>query len=144
MFFNKRPKKKKFVSHGMEIVLTTDFEEMNYEGYTAAYASNDFVVFTLKEPFELLGLDKNASIEQYIDIVVKANLDQHKVMKKVDSEKNCYASAYMNSDDGQTYIYHIYFFKSKDAFWTVQFATNSKNTFMFMDIKEWVKTVKFI
>jgi hypothetical protein len=47
-------------------------------------------------------------------------------------------------DDNETYRYISFIFKAEDAFWMVQFATNTKITDKYYsDIIKWAKSISF-
>ena len=131
-----------FSADGMEITLTDDFSESDVDPYTASYGSRDVVVFVLKETFE--GYPEMASLspEEYGVLWLEAN----ELTAEFTKENGLYTCVYefTNPKNKTTYTYRSFVFKSDDAFWTFQFATESEQAEeYFPQIYEWASSVKF-
>ena len=132
-----------FSSGGMSIVLTDEFEETPVDKYTATYGSRDVAVIALKEEFSLFEGFENYTLEQYANLVIENNNMSNTVIKNVDGLMG-FEYTYFNPETNKNYIYFSYVYKSNDAFWLVQFATEeNKATEYFDDIVMWANSVEF-
>lgn len=139
--------KKTFSSNGLEITLTKDFTDITeslQDVYAAAFETDTMVIFALKEPFSGLTDYKDLTVEKYMDLVSKANVQQNKIYKKCPClGDNCLVYDYYNDNDGQFYINISYFFESKDSFWIIQFMTIPSDALIYFEkIKEFVGTIR--
>ena len=135
-------KAKTFSYDGMSITLTEAFREAEYENMSAAYESKYVIVFVLKEPFTLLEGLEDLTLNEYADLLIQGN--GLNAQKKTVGENVMWEYDFTNPDDNKTYRYDSYAFKTKDAFWLIQFAAvknyserNSKT------ISGWAKSVSF-
>ncbi|NMD44505.1 MAG: hypothetical protein GYA88_03660 [Clostridiales bacterium] len=135
---------KVFSNSGMNITLTNEFEEFEYEGYTVCYASEEVAVFALKEAFaDYEGL-KDYTLEEYGEVILEVNKAHSPLeVRDIDGIKNI-TYTFNNPDTGDTYKYFTVLYKVSDAFWMVQFATFEeeypKHEEQFID---WAKMISF-
>lgn len=67
---------KTFTNQGLSITLTNKFYEKQHISVTSYYESNQMIVLVIKENFSQLsqlGVNKNSTIEQYLNLVIRAN-----------------------------------------------------------------------
>lgn len=136
---------KTFTIEGMQITLTDNFTEENYEEYTSCYDSKNVAVFTLKEDFSLFeGGGENYSIEEYADLVEKANGLSDDTLEYIKGIP-CLNYDFTNPDYNITYSNLTFLYKSDNAFWIVQF-TSEKNKFdeYSAQMAEWAESVIFL
>lgn len=138
---------KTFSEKGMNITLTTDFrisEEDEYsDKYTVCYESSKAIVLVLKEEFSLLPGASEYTLEEYGELVLKANNLTTTKIKDIEGMTGFEYEA-TSPDNNETYRYISFIFKAEDAFWMVQFATNTKITDKYYsDIIKWAKSISF-
>ena len=140
---NHTPKEKTFHSNGMNITLSEEFKETTVENYTVAYDSKDVAVFALKEPFTLVDGFEDNTLDQYADLVIQAN-GLSSVQKKTDDGLIWFEYDYTNPKTNETYRYFTYTYKTNDAFWLVQLATEKENVEKYAQkMAVWAKSVTF-
>ena len=139
----KKASPKTFSSQGMSITLTDEFEEKEVAGYTVSYDSKNVGVLALKEPFTLAEGISEKTVEEYRDLVIKAN-PSNSYEKKSDGGLLWLEYDFTNKSTNQTYHYHVYVFKSKDAFWSISIAALKENEQKYSSLfEEWAKSITF-
>ena len=143
LFSNKAPDIKTFSSNGMSITLTDEFKEDDVKNFTVSYESKNMAVVALKEAFTLMDGFEDYTLEQYANLVIKANnLDSAKI-KNVEGLTH-FEYDFTNPETQKTYRYFSYVYKTNDAFWLIQFATLNENADDYaQQITEWAKSVDF-
>ncbi|MBQ8029305.1 MAG: hypothetical protein IJ262_07875 [Clostridia bacterium] len=134
---------KVFSAEEMKITLTGEFFDIGADGYTAAFGTGDVAVLVSKEKFEdYEGLEKNTP-EEYGKLVIENNdLSGSEIVNKNELIYFTYSSVVPESEEN--YKYNAYIFKSKEAFWLVQFATLVEISESYSSqIEQWAKTVTF-
>lgn len=140
------PQDKTFSAAGMSITLTDAFEESEMEGYTAMWESNDVAVVVLKEPFntltEVMPKPASASVEEYLRLLIEHNGVGGDV-EMVDGLFRYYYD-WTNDEEGQTYRYYTYAYKTDDAFWMVQIVMSKESLEYYEeDVSRWAQSVIF-
>lgn len=135
---------KDFVKDGLHITLTDDFTATEMEGFTACYSADDAVVLVLKEPFTLADGFENYTVTQYGELVIqKSNYSSQTKLEQQDG-LNYFEYRYKNEQNQQEYHYIATLFKSKDAFWLVQFAVLQTGfEEQRPQLMQWAKSVSF-
>lgn len=135
---------KDFVKDGLHITLTDDFTATEMEGFTACYSADDAVVLVLKEPFTLADGFENYTVAQYGELVIQnSNYSSQTKLEQQDG-LNYFEYRYKNEQDQQEYHYIATLFKSKDAFWLVQFAVPQTGfEEQRPQLMQWAKSVSF-
>lgn len=135
---------KDFVKDGLHITLTDDFTATEMEGFTACYSADDAVVLVLKEPFTLADGFGNYTVAQYGELVIQnSNYSSQTKLEQQDG-LNYFEYRYKNEQDQQEYHYIATLFKSKDAFWLVQFAVPQTGfEEQRPQLMQWAKSVSF-
>ena len=135
---------KDFVKDGLHITLTDDFTATEIEGFTACYSADDAVVLVLKEPFTLADGFENYTVTQYGETVIqKSNYSSQTKLEQQDG-LNYFEYRYKNEQNQQEYHYIATLFKSKDAFWLVQFAVPQTDfEEQRPQLMQWAKSVSF-
>lgn len=117
------PSEKVFSKAGMSITLDSGFNEKEYVSYTVCYDSKNVAIFVLKEEFSLFesaDIDAAAlSLNDYAELVIANN----SVDADVQTKDGLTYFKYNNSANGKEYTYSSYVYKTDDAFWLIQFAT---------------------
>lgn len=140
---DKAPEAKKFSSDGMTITLTDEFLKTDIEPYTVAYDSKNVAVWALKEEFTLADGFEDNTLEQYADLVIKANNFGSVEIKNVDG-LTYFVYKSTSPETNAVYQYYSYVYKADDAFWLVQFATLDENVEKYTSqITEWAKSLEF-
>lgn len=139
-----KAKPKDFVKDGLHITLTDDFTATEMEGFTACYSADDAVVLVLKEPFTLADGFENYTVTQYGELVIqKSNYSSQTKLEQQDG-LNYFEYRYKNEQNQQEYHYIATLFKSKDAFWLVQFAVPQTGfEEQRPQLMQWAKSVSF-
>lgn len=143
LFSNKAPEPKDFSSNGMTVTLTDEFVKTDIENYTVAYDSKNIAVFALKEEFTLIDGFKDYTLEEYGNLLLQNNnLSSSKIQNA--EGLTWFEYEFTNPDTNDTLKYFSFVYKSKDAFWFVQFAMLTENADEYNSkIFEWAKTVSF-
>ena len=138
------PSEKVFSKAGMSITLDSGFREKEYVSHTVCYDSKDVAIFVLKEEFNLfenMDIDAAAlSLNEYAEIVI-AN---HSVEADVQTKDGLTYFKYNRTANGKEYTYSAYVYKTDDAFWLIQFATEQDEFDQNAErIEGFAKSVKF-
>ena len=112
---------KVFQKEGLTMTLTDAFEEKPVEGYTACYEALYVAVYLLKEPFSAFAGFENYTIEEYEQLILKANASKNPASSKLDGVP-VMEYTFKNEDTGVTYQYFAVMHKGSDGFFLVQFA----------------------
>lgn len=127
----------------MTITLTDAFRETEVPNYTVAYDSKKVAVFALKEAFTLADGFENYTAEEYAALVIQSN----KVASEVKTIEGLvrFTYDYTNPETNDTYQYYSFAYKTKDAFWLVQFVVLKENAAEYdQQILQWAKSVSFV
>lgn len=139
----KYSKAKDFSSQGMTITLTEEFEKTKIAGFTTTYASDDVMIFALKEDFTLAEELETYSEINYANAVIEINAIDYAEIK-TDDGLTYFEYVFYNTETNQTFRYYSYVFKTSDAFWLVQFATFEDSHKKYEpQIKEWAASIDF-
>lgn len=133
-----------FTKDGVSITLTSEFLEKHTNGFNAHYKSLDVSVFIRNASFESKPALANYTLAQYAEELYKQN--NHTVPQGVQTAQGLtfYEYNHYNSDDGITYCYFTYIFKTNSDFWIVQFSTPEMEIENHRkDIAKWAKSVEF-
>ena len=133
-----------FTAEEMQITLTTEFHKEEIDGFVASYSTVDVAVFISKAGFDQEPELANYTLAQYAQKVYELN--GHDVPKGVQTKDNLtfYEYQHKNTDDGITYCYFTYVYKTSGGFWMVQFATPEMEVENYRaDITAWAKSVEF-
>lgn len=126
----------------MTITLTEDFVENADDAFVATYASTDILVFVTKHTFSAANGFEYMTVEQYIDATVSSDIDFD--YSKTDGTDGLQGFEYTFTKGVLSFKYSSYVFKTDDAIWIIQFATDSKkHEDLKPAIAEYAKTVKF-
>lgn len=132
-----------FSADGMSITLTDEFKKTSFDAYNIVIASEEVVVFGLKEDFSLLEGFENYSTREYAELVIQNNELEATEVTEVDG-LTCFTYDFVNPQDSTEYVYYAYTFKIDGAFWLVQFSLEAENAEKYSDaIKGWASTIAF-
>ena len=134
---------KTFEAGDMRITLTNKFRKSRQSGYKAVFESNDVAVFVMNETFaELDSYQRDYTAKRYAELLIEANDVIAKT--KNDGERTYFEYTYNNPDDGETYYYVCYVYKSKRGFWAVTFAMNEEDSALYSGwVGSWARSVSF-
>lgn len=136
---NAPTEEKTFTAGDMSITLTNKFVKRRQSGYEAVFESSDVSVFVLREAFEG---QSNYSTKTYAELLIEANDVIAK--PKNDGERTYFEYTYNNPDDGETYYYICYVYKTNKGFWSVQFAMNEEDQALYGGwVGSWARSVSF-
>ena len=116
------PQEKVFSKSGLEITLTTDFTETSMAGYTFCYESSHVVIVALKEEFSLLEQSLDMTLNEYTELLRKANTSHSPSAVSTQNGIPCFEYTWFNETENKTFRYYTTAFKGSDAFWMVQFV----------------------
>lgn len=114
-------KPKTFTNEGLSITLTDKFYEKELISVTSYYESKQMLVVVIKEKFSQLsqlGVNKNSTIEQYLNLVIRTN----KHSSSLEEENDIPYFTYEYSENGKDFKYLATATKGSDAFYLVQFC----------------------
>lgn len=133
-----RSQEESFSADEMTITLTKGFNQQAAYGYVGAFVSRDVEVLVLKERFVFMSSTKY-SAEEYGEKILGDKYDYEKV-----THDGLNSLVYTNTaKDGTTYKYHLYCFKTDDAYWQVYFAVKENKADKYADdIIEWAKSIE--
>ncbi len=132
-----------FSADGMSITLTDEFKKTSFDTYNIVIASEEVVVFGLKEDFSLFEGFEGYSTKEYAELVIQNNELEATEVTESDGS-TCFTYDLVNPQDSTDYLYYAYTFKTDDAFWLVQFLLEAENSEKYNDaIKGWVSTITF-
>ena len=137
---------KTFTTGDITITLTDDFDEGTIEGYDAVWESWDMMVVVLQEPFdtltEVMEDPATATVREFAELHRDSNEKTAPIETKNGLTRYCYE--WLNEENGITYRYYTYLFKSDDSFWMVQFFIDAEDAAEYQDlIPQWAQSVTF-
>ncbi len=133
---------KVFEKEGLTITLTEAFEEVAVEGYTGCYESLFASAFVLKEPFDSFEGFEDYTIEDYEQLVLKANASKNPVSSELEGMP-VMEYAFYNEEVDVDYRYYAVMLKGADAFFMVQFACAEEYYEEFKPhFEEWAKSAE--
>ncbi len=144
IFNDSIPAPKTFESEGLQITLNDSFEEHPVDGYTLCYDSSDAAVFALKEEFVLMEGFEDNTLAEYAQMIIDNNDFGDDVKVETYGELTGFEYDFFNSETGDNIYFLTVVYKSKDAFWMIQFATPAGGAEEYRDVfAEWAKSVSF-
>ena len=133
---------KDFTVQNMTITLNENFSVEQMEGSEEWIASDHVGVYTVRDAFaEYEGLE-DWTLQEYAATCFADEEDPHPVLL-TDGNLRYYAYDVDLGDEG-SYSYTAYVFKTQDAFWLVQFVTETSEASRYAsDIRAWAQSVVF-
>ncbi len=136
-------KNKTYTSHGISVTMNDKFQEKSIVSQTVYLESTEAIFSALKEDFsalESINLGKSASLNDYAKAVVANNNADYEIKE----EDGLTYFEYEKTVSGKDFYYLACVYKSDDAFWLVNFASETSNKGKYQPLfKRWAKTVKF-
>ena len=137
---------KTFTTGDITITLTDEFEEGTLDGYDAVWESWDMMVVVLQEPFdtltEVMEDPATATVREFAELHRDSNEKTAPIETRNGLTRYCYE--WENEENGVTYRYYTYLFKSDDSFWMVQFFLDAEDAAEYQDlIPQWAQSVTF-
>lgn len=131
---------KTFTDQGMSITLTESFRPADYDGYDVSYESTNAIMFALREDFTDMEGFGELTLEEYGQLVI----DSNELKTPLNTQNGLVSCSYSQTVDGDSFQYFVYFFKTDDAFWMVQFATELADGPLYQpQINEWAQSIRF-
>ena len=118
---------KEFVTGELTVTLTDSFKKADYSGEQVCYESGDTLVMILREDFETGSDVSRLSLDEYGRIVIETNKSKLIAEPLQHEDGLTYTDYCSKGTDGKSYDYFTVFYKSRNAFWTVQFITTKDN-----------------
>lgn len=137
---------KTFTNGAITITLTDDFEEGALDGYDTVWESWDAMVVVLQEPFdtltEVMEDPAAVSVREFAELHRDSNEKTAPIETRDGLTRYCYQ--WLNPENGVTYRYYTYLFKSDDSFWMVQFFIDAEDAAEYQNlIHQWAQSVAF-
>ncbi len=128
---------KTFSKEEMSITLTSEFMYFPQEDFTACYGTENYTVLVSKDEFSYF--EEVPDIYGYAELVIA-----DPAIETVDYEGFISFEYTGYGDDGTEYSYFATVFETEDAFWLIQFASETeKYEEILPTFVEWAKTVTF-
>jgi hypothetical protein len=134
-----RPQAMNFSKSGFTITLDDSFEEIEADGFTAAYISDEHMtmVMVLKEDFAIFqaaGIPTDISLAEYAQITIDANGVSSRIIERD-------GLVYFTYESGNnSYLAVVY--RGADAYWLINFATFTEEfDGLLRDFINWAKGV---
>ncbi len=111
---------KTFKEEDFKIILSSDYEKGQLEGYTYYYESDDAIITVLEETLEdLEGLEltSESSVRDYMKLIVELNGKNDTIIEK---DGVIYIEYTASVEDNEFY-YLTSAYKGKDSFWLINF-----------------------
>jgi hypothetical protein len=129
-----------FTADGIEITLTSDFIEVDQDGFVACYGTEDVSVLIVEDLFSDFPELKDMTVAEYTDMFIEYN---ELTAAEERSHDGLTCVEYEAAGDKAEYLFSAYIFKTGDSFCMVQFAVETDNADEYReDIAEWAKTIK--
>ena len=129
----------------MQITLTDEFMKIRVDGFDACYAAEEMAVFILREDFSIIEGLENYSLQEYGEASLEANDIKNISSVKENNGIMYYDYEWYNAEEDTTYYYYATIFKSKEAFWTIQFAVSTEDASDLMpQIIEFSESITFV
>lgn len=136
-------KDKTYTSNGISVTMSDGFQEKSIVSQTVYLESTESIFSALKEDFSVLeavDLGESASLKDYAEAVVANNKADYEIKE----EDGLTYFEYEKTVSGKDFYYLACVYKSDDAFWLVNFASEASNKGKYQPLfKRWAKTIKF-
>ena len=135
-------KDKTFSEGSMSVTLTTEFKQESRDGYFVAFNSKNVGVLVLEEKFSDYEGLANRTLAEYENAVAANNAQLHP--EKIVKDGRTCLRIENSGTDGKTYVFFLYAYKGKDAFFLFQFIVDKTNLDRYESkIPEWANSVRF-
>lgn len=133
-----------FADSGITITLTDEFVEQDYSGYDVCFESKDVAVFAFTEDFETYPELKEYSIKEYGELTIEYGDFDSDVKIQEQDGLTYFEFTFDDDETEEHYKYLACVYKTDDAFWVVQFTTDTADYDSYRsDFVEWAKSVEF-
>ncbi len=121
------PVPKDFSAGGMTITLTDEYEEKTPASLTAYYQTDRSIVSVLREDYSIFRAQdidpETFTVGDYAELIKSRNeLDMRQA-----SENGVPTLTYDTESRGKSFTYYTTLYKTSDAFWLIQFASNTED-----------------
>jgi hypothetical protein len=138
------PEPKTFTCQELQLTLTDEFISTPQANFTFAYGTEDVVVLGTKEDFATYPVLKDYTVTQYADLFYSNVGTATATSPAVDDFLTYFTYDATNPDTQVTYHYVVYVYRTDEAFWSVQFATETDVSENYtQQISQWAHTVTF-
>lgn len=136
-------KEETYSLEGHSIKMESGMKKESNSSFTNYLTGKRYIFTSLKEEFDVVksvGLTENSPLIDYTKLVIKNNgMDK----KAIEKDGLTYFT-YDSTISGTKYYYMAFTFKTKDAFWLINFAcTYSEKNKYEPKFKKWAKSIKF-
>ena len=133
---------KSFTDNGMTITLTSAFEKIDMEGYSAVYTSSDAVVYVYEQSKSEFDKVEDMSIRKYLEFFCEANKSKYEI--DISSSGDLFFVEYSATSDNVTFKYLTAFFENGENYIRAEFVSEDKNYEEYRPhFLNWAKTVTF-
>ena len=112
--------KKIFSESGLTITLTDKFYKKDMVSYTGAFDSENIAIFALKEEISQFP-NKDISLKEYAQLVIKNN----QLDTSINENDGLTSFTFEKHLNGKDYTYFAVVYEGNDAFWLLQFSSES-------------------
>ena len=137
-------KTKTYTADELNIVLPKDFTAISgRDDLVACYSSNDVSIYIKKEAITEDSYLEMYDLDNYRLNILHENGMKYEELKNIEGNPY-FMYDYLHEASGVTYTFFTFAYKTDDAFWMVQFATEKENVAEFeADIIQWADSVTF-
>ena len=122
-----KPTEKIFSVEGMKLTLTSDFEEAEAEGYTAALDSGELAVLILKQKISDFPSGTRMTLSDYATMMCVKYTDKKPSKPVLVEDYYIMEFSLISEENDVTYKHFVAMFKGANAFWTVQFVCDRED-----------------
>ena len=141
---NQPAEPKTFTCQNLQLTLTEEFISTPQANFTFAYGTEEVVVLGTKEDFATYPVLKDYTISQYADLFYSSVGTTTATSPRTDDGLTCFTYEATNSETQVTYHYVVYMYRTDDAFWSIQFATETDVAQDYtQQISQWAHSVTF-
>lgn len=134
---------KTYSTNGISVTMDSGFYEKELVSQTVYLESQDAIFTALKEDFEsLVGttITSESTLKEYADVIKTGNNLTEDFIEK----DGILYTTYEKEVSGKDFFYLVTVYKTNDAFWLINFASNAKDKAKFEPkFIEWAKTITF-
>lgn len=138
-----KDKTKTYTQNGISVTMNDGFTLKELDNVTVYLEGEDAIFTALKENFttlEPLGITSESNLQNYAKAVIEAN----SLTSSIKEKDGVTYFTYTKEVNNNNFYYLATVYKSKDAFWLINFACEAKNKDTFEPrFIEWAKTVTF-
>ncbi len=137
-----KPEPKTFSEGPLSINLTTAFEEKEDEDFFVKFSSKDVAVYVDRNTDYKVRELQGIALTDYAKNISEQLFNNSPVVKTENGLTMLAEEEIL--ENGKALQYYVYFYKTLDSFWMVEFAVYSKNAPKYQEqIEQWASSVEF-